>query len=172
MLSLDDNSIEVRLGARLRQLGLKLALAESCTGGLMSYRVTAVPGSSDYFVGSWVAYSYEAKEQLLGVQHATLLQYGAVSRETVLEMAHGAQSALRGGTESQKVVAAAITGIAGPGGGMPNKPVGLVWAAISGPGYEAAWQFNFDGGREAVREAAAEATLQKLLETLDEQQHA
>ena len=169
MLSPDNQSIEERLGVRLRQLGFKLALAESCTGGLMSYRVTGVPGSSDYFVGGWVAYSYEAKEQLLGVQHATLLQYGAVSRETVLEMARGARTSMCGGTDVQKVVATAITGIAGPGGGMPNKPVGLVWAGVSGPGYEAAWQFNFDGGREAVREAAAEATLQKLLETLDEQ---
>ena len=170
MLSPDNHSIEARLGARLRQEGLKLALAESCTGGLMSYRVTGVPGSSEYFEGGCVAYSYEAKEQLLGVQHATLVQFGAVSRETALEMARGARTTLSGGVvDLQKIVAAAITGIAGPGGGMPNKPVGLVWAAVSGPGYEVAWQFNFDGGREAVREAAAEVTLQKLLEVLDEQ---
>jgi PncC family amidohydrolase len=169
MLSPDDQSIEVRLGARLRQLGMKLTLVESCTGGLMSYRVTSVPGSSEYFVGGCVAYSYEAKERLLGVEHKTLLQHGAVSRQTVLEMARGARTHLRSGTDIEKVMAAAITGIAGPGGGMPHKPVGLVWAAICGPGYEAAWQFNFAGGREAVREAAAEATLQKLLEVLDGQ---
>ena len=169
MLSRDDPSIEARLGARLRHLDMKLTLVESCTGGLMSYRVTSVPGSSDYFVGGCVAYSYEAKERLLGVQHKTLLQHGAVSRQTALEMARGARTALSAGADIEKVIAAAITGIAGPGGGMPHKPVGLVWTAVCGPGYEAAWQFQFDGGREAVREAAAEATLQKLLEVLDGQ---
>lgn len=163
----DEISIEARLGARLRQLDLKLALVESCTGGLASYRVTRVPGSSQYFEGGWVVYSYEAKERLLGVRHDTLLQHGAVSREIALEMARGARKVLNGEIGRQNVVAAAITGIAGPGGGMPNKPVGLVWIAVSSPDKEAAWQFQFSGGREDVRQAAAETVLQKLMEVLD-----
>jgi PncC family amidohydrolase len=165
----DPSSLEVRLGARLHELGLQLALVESCTGGLASYRITSVPGSSAYFLGGCVAYSYEAKERALGVRHETLYNYGAVSRETALEMANGARRTLGAEVDIQKVIAAAITGIAGPGGGMPTKPVGLVWVAICSPTNEFTWQFNFDGDREAIRQAAAEAALQKILETINGQ---
>ena len=117
--------LEVQIGRLLKQRGLKLAVAESCTGGLVADRLTDVPGSSDYFRGGIVAYAYEAKVTLLGVSWATLRAFGAVSRETVMEMARGVRTAL--GTD----VAVSVSGIAGPGGGMPNKPVGTTWFGLS-----------------------------------------
>src|SRR5512146_1633727 len=88
--------LEVQIGHLLRRRGMKRVVAESCTGGLVGHRVTNIPGSSDYYLGSVTAYAYEAKERLLGVRHETLLQYGAVSSEVVLEMARGARTALAG----------------------------------------------------------------------------
>src|SRR5512136_3481226 len=113
--------IQVIIGQMLVERKLKLATAESCTGGLVGHRLTNVPGSSEYFEGGIVAYSYEAKERLLGVHHDTLYEHGAVSAETAIEMAHGVRRAL--GTD----IGIAVTGIAGPGGGLPDKPVGLVY---------------------------------------------
>src|SRR3972149_4114100 len=123
-----SDSLEVRVGNALRNRGWTLALAESCTGGKVGDRITDVPGSSDYFIGSIVAYSYEAKERLLGVRHDTLYTHGAVSGETALEMARGARHAL--GAD----VAVAVTGIAGPAGGVPAKPVGATGGAGGGGG--------------------------------------
>jgi len=123
--------LEEQVGKLLRQKQMKLTLAESCTGGLVGHRITNIPGSSDYYMGSITAYAYEAKERLLGVSHETLIQFGAVSRETALEMAHGVRLALSTDFPLDHSVGVSITGIAGPGGGMPNKPVGLVWSSSS-----------------------------------------
>ena len=155
-----ENSVEIKVGELLRPLGLKLALAESCTGGLVGHRVTNVPGSSEYFLGGVTAYAYEAKVKLLGVSWDTLTRYGAVSRETVLEMARGARSVL------EADIGVSVSGIAGPGGGMPEKPVGLTWIGLSASGFEEARSFVFPGDRLAVKEQAAEQALCMLNEYL------
>src|SRR5512137_270088 len=120
-----ESSLEIQIGGLLRERQLKLATAESCTGGLVADLITNVPGSSDYYLGGIVAYAYEAKVALLDVSWDTLKAFGAVSRETVLEMARGARKKL--GAD----VAIAVSGIAGPGGGLPNKPVGTTWIGLS-----------------------------------------
>lgn len=120
-----DESLQAAVGKILLAQGKQLGTAESCTGGYVAHLITLVPGSSAYFPGSVVSYSYEMKQKLLGVRPETLQQYGAVSAETVREMAEGARKTL--GVE----VSLAISGIAGPGGGMPDKPVGTVWMAVS-----------------------------------------
>jgi PncC family amidohydrolase len=152
--------LEVTIAFFLRQWGLKLALAESCTGGLVADRITNVPGSSDYFLGGMVAYSYEAKVALLGVSWDTLQQHGAVSRETVIEMARGARKALSAD------LAVSVSGIAGPGGGMPGKPVGYTWFGLSSAEGDWARNFTWDGDRVANKVASAEAALQFLLDYL------
>jgi nicotinamide-nucleotide amidase len=109
--------LEVLVGELLRRGGLRLAVAESCTGGLIGHRITNVPGSSTYYMGSVTAYAYEAKVRVLGVRWSTLEKYGAVSQETVLEMASGVRRALAAD------IGLSVSGIAGPGGGTPEKPV-------------------------------------------------
>src|SRR5215208_3840434 len=108
-------SLEIKIGKLLQQRNLKLSLAESCTGGLIGNRITDIPGSSEYFLGGIVAYAYEAKVALLGVSWDTLNTKGAVSRETVLEMARGARRVL------DTNIAVSVSGIAGPGGGTADK---------------------------------------------------
>lgn len=112
------------VGELLRKQGKTLATAESCTGGMLAGMITSIPGASDYFPGSVVSYSYEMKTSLLGVRQQTLDRYGAVSAETVREMVSGARKRLKAD------LAVAISGIAGPGGGTPEKPVGTVWMAV------------------------------------------
>jgi PncC family amidohydrolase len=164
---MDPNDIlEVQIGELLTHKGLKLALAESCTGGLISHRITNVTGSSGYFLGSLVSYSYEAKEEWLGVKHATLMKYGAVSRETVIEMARGARASLKKHFPMENVIGLSDSGIAGPGGGMPDKPVGTVWIGLSSAGKEEAWQFLWDGNREENKEHSANKALEILVEYL------
>jgi len=153
--------LEVQLIQAFRRRGWTLALAESCTGGLIGHRLTNVPGSSEYFLGGIVAYAYEAKERLLGVRHETLYQHGAVSRETAIEMARGARLAL--GAD----VGISVTGIAGPGGGLPDKPVGLTWIAVSTRDREQAQQFVWNGDRMANKEQSAEAALHLLMDTVN-----
>jgi nicotinamide-nucleotide amidase len=121
----EDESLQEVVGRLLRQQGKQFGTAESCTGGYVAHLITLVPGSSDYFPGSVVSYSYEMKSKLLGVKDSTLSSFGAVSAEAVCEMAEGARGTL--GVD----ISLAISGIAGPGGGMPDKPVGLVWMAVS-----------------------------------------
>lgn len=152
--------VEAQIGARLRARGLKIATAESCTGGLIAHRITNVPGSSGYFMGGVVAYANEAKVAQLGVPWDTLHAYGAVSRETVLEMARGAREAF--GVE----IAVGVTGIAGPGGGMPEKPVGSTWIGLSTPDGEWARLFVWTGDRLENKELSAEAALQLVLDYL------
>ncbi|HET6434413.1 MAG TPA: CinA family protein [Xanthomonadaceae bacterium] len=146
-----------RLGARLREERQMLVTAESCTGGWIAKTATEVAGSSDWFDCGMVAYSYEAKQALLGVRPETLEQFGAVSRETVVEMVSGAL------VHSGASIAVAVTGIAGPGGGTPDKPVGTVWIAWKRRGgYPAAELFQFDGDRDAVRRQTVLAALRGL----------
>jgi PncC family amidohydrolase len=154
--------LEILIGDLLRARGWKLATAESCTGGLVGDRITNVPGSSDYYLGGVVAYAYEAKVSLLGVSWDTLQTYGAVSRETVLEMARGVRKAL--GAD----IAVSISGIAGPGGGLPNKPVGTTWIGLSAPEGDWAHQHLFNGDRAQNKASSAEAALKFLAGYLQE----
>ncbi|MFT3895597.1 MAG: CinA family protein [Anaerolineales bacterium] len=154
------DSLEIQAGNILRERGLKLALAESCTGGLVGDRITNISGSSEYFLGGVVAYAYEAKVALLGVSWDTLNTKGAVSQETVLEMARGARKAF--GSD----IAVSISGIAGPGGATPDKPVGTTWIGLVAPDGEWAKLFQFSGDRIGNKASAAEAALQLLLDYL------
>jgi nicotinamide-nucleotide amidase len=120
----EREQLEALIGQLLRERGLMLGTAESCTGGYLAHLITAIPGSSDYFRGSVIAYSNEIKMKLLGVRPQTLEAYGAVSEQTVREMVSGAVKAL------DADVAIAISGVAGPGGGSPEKPVGTIWMAV------------------------------------------
>lgn len=156
--------LEQSIGQQLMEKKLKLTLAESCTGGLISHRITNVPGSSEYFLGSLVSYSYEAKQAWLGVKKRTLAMHGAVSRETVIEMARGARSSFADFFPLKQIIALSISGIAGPGGGTADKPVGAVWIGLSAAGKEDAWYFIWKGNREANKQQSA----QKALEILDE----
>ena len=144
-------------GARLREARLTLVTAESCTGGWIAKVVTDIAGSSEWFDCGLATYSYEAKQALLGVRPETLEAQGAVSRETVLEMVSGAL------VHSGAGVAVAVTGIAGPGGGTTDKPVGTVWIAWKRRGgYPRAEIFHFDGDRDAVRRQTVAAALHGL----------
>ncbi len=161
-----EQPLEVEVGILLRQRGLKLVAAESCTGGLIGHRLTNVPGSSDYYLGSVTAYAYEAKERLLGVSHETLARYGAVSQEVALEMARGARQALAGDFPLQQLVGISVSGIAGPGGGMPGKPVGLTWIGLSAPDLERAWKYIWPGDRVENKALSAQQALQLLVDYL------
>lgn len=148
------------VGELLRQRGWRLAVAESCTGGLIGNLITNIAGSSTYYVGSVTAYAYEAKVRLLGVKWETLEKFGAVSEETVLEMASGVRLALAAD------IGISVSGIAGPGGGTPEKPVGLTWIGLSDPTTEKAWRNIWQGDRIAIKTQAAQAALQLLADHL------
>ncbi len=154
--------IEYQIGEPLRDKQLKMVLAESCTGGLVGHRITNVPGSSDYYLGSITAYAYEAKERLLGVSHQTLNTVGAVSRECVLEMARGVRHALEGDFPLAKIIGVSISGPAGPGGGKPEKPVGTGWIGMSTAEGEWTWNFCWNGDRIQNKESSAQAALQLI----------
>jgi PncC family amidohydrolase len=156
-----SDTLEAIVGKMLMEKKLTLALAESCTGGLIGHRVTDVPGSSTYFIGGIVAYSYEAKEKLLGVHHDTLYDHGAVSVETAQEMAHGVRRVL--GTD----IGISVTGIAGPGGGLPGKPVGLVYICLSARDFERTEKFVWHKDRAGNKLDSADAALQMLKEYLE-----
>jgi PncC family amidohydrolase len=155
-----DRLPEVMIGEILRARNLKLVAAESCTGGLVSSRITDVPGSSEYFLGSIVSYAYEVKVSLVGVRWDTLNTHGAVSRETVLEMANGVRKQLNAD------IAISVSGIAGPGGGSPDKPVGTTWIGLAAPDGQWARLLQFSGSREENKSASATAALELLLEYL------
>jgi PncC family amidohydrolase len=156
-----STSLELLVGKLLSERKLSLAAAESCTGGLVASRITDVPGSSAYFWGGIVAYSYEAKAALLGVSWDTLNGKGAVSRETVIEMAQGARKVLNAD------IAVSVSGIAGPGGGTPDKPVGTVWIGLSTPSGDEARHFVWDGDRIQNKHLSSEAALQFILDYLE-----
>ena len=155
-----EKALEVVVGELLRQRGIKLAVAESCTGGLIGHWLTDVPGASDYYLGSVTAYAFEAKRRLLDVRAETLQTFGAVSRETALEMARGVRQAMVDETPSDAVIGLSVTGIAGPGGGTAEKPVGLVWIALSTPDGDWAWQFTWPFDRAGNKAASAQQALQ------------
>ena len=158
----DERSIaEIVLGL-CRERGLTLATAESCTGGMVAARLTAVPGASEVFLGSVVAYANGVKEAALGVPAPVLAEHGAVSAEAAAAMARGARERL--GAD----VAVAVTGVAGPGGGTDEKPVGLVFAHAVGPDGERTVRTELPGDREMIRGRATAASLhlvRRLLET-------
>jgi nicotinamide-nucleotide amidase len=155
-----DTDLAALVLAELERRGAKLAVAESCTGGLVGARLTAVPGSSRVFLGGVVAYDNEVKCGLLGVSADVLAGRGAVSEEVVREMCAGAARVF--GAEA----AVAITGIAGPEGGTAEKPVGTVWIGVRWDGTVRAFHYVFPGGRELVRRRAAQAALDGLRRAL------
>lgn len=156
-----DTSLETRLGALLREREQTICTAESCTGGLIASRLTDVPGSSTYMLGGIVTYSNNAKQNLLNVRQGTLLAYGAVSEATASEMALGAQE--RFGTD----YALSVTGIAGPGGGSPEKPVGLTFIGLAKPdGTVEVQRYVWEGDRLANKQQSADAALQMLIDVL------
>jgi len=149
------------LGAALSSSGRTLAVAESCTGGLLGGAITSIPGSSLYFSGGVVAYGNSAKISLLGVPPDLIAARGAVSREVALAMGEGVLSLFRAD------LAIAVTGVAGPGGGSRGKPVGTVWLAVVAlGGVRYAHRFRFPGGREAVRRETVRASLGAALDVL------
>lgn len=151
-----------QVGHLARDLHQTLVTAESCTSGWIAKTLTDAPGSSAWFDSGVAVYSYEAKQALLGVQASTLETFGAVSRETVVEMVSGAL------THSGASLAVAVTGIAGPSGGTEDKPVGTVWIAWKQRGgYPLAKVFHFDGDRDEVRRQAVQQALLGLREILN-----
>ncbi|MBC7250475.1 MAG: CinA family protein [Anaerolineae bacterium] len=159
---MNEVTLEEVVGRLLTEQKLTLGVAESCTGGLIAHRLTNVPGSSNYFLGGVVAYAYDVKERVLNVRHDTLYEHGAVSRETALEMARGARRLL--GSD----VALAATGIAGPGGGTTEKPVGLVYIALSARDMERCERYVWSGDRLQNKQQSSEAALRMLRQYLEE----
>lgn len=157
VFSLDGSSMEAVIGSLLKQKNATLAVAESCTGGLISHRITDVPGSSDYFLFSGVTYSNEAKIKVLGISPDTLGQYGAVHEETAKEMALGVKR-LTGSTYGLST-----SGIAGPGGGTDEKPVGTVCIGIAAPGEVFARKFHFSFGIREMNKTVFAVTAMELL---------
>jgi len=153
-------SLEEEAGNLLRQKGLTLGVVESASGGLISHRITNVPGSSDYYKGSVTAYSNEVKIRVVGVREATINRYGAVSAEVAEEMARGGRRILA--TD----ICLADTGIAGPSGATPEKPVGLFFIGLSHGERTYSRKHNFHGDREQNKQSAAEAALSWLKEYL------
>ncbi|MFB0536709.1 MAG: CinA family protein [Anaerolineae bacterium] len=162
---MDTEPLEKVVGRLLTEQKLTIALAESCTGGLIAHRLTNVPGSSAYFIGGAVSYANEAKERMLGVSHQTLQEHGAVSEATAREMSRRVRRLL------QTDVAMAVTGIAGPSGGTPEKPVGLTYIALATEDLERCERYLWQGDRWANKEQSAEAALGMLREYLEARQN-
>jgi nicotinamide-nucleotide amidase len=157
-MSGDDEALVLQLAAALRARGLRIATAESCTGGLIAAACTSVAGSSDWFERGFVSYSNAAKSELLGVEARLIATEGAVSESVALAMAGGALA------RSPADLAVAVTGIAGPGGGSASKPVGLVWLALARRGgATAAERLQLAGDRAAVRSQTVRIALDRLL---------
>jgi len=150
------------LGNRLRERSLTISVAESCTAGGLAHEITRVPGASEYFLGGVIAYDDDVKVGLLKVPASTLGQFGAVSAETAGAMADACRRLFA--TD----IAVSITGIAGPGGGTPQKPVGTVFVAMVGEGEARGLRLSLSGPRDAVRAQAVEAALTLTLSFLGE----
>jgi nicotinamide-nucleotide amidase len=161
----DERPVEAIVLDLAREERLTIAAAESCTGGLVAARLTSVPGSSAVFVGGIVAYDDRIKREQLGVPGETLERHGAVSAETAAAMVSGAREAF--GAD----VAISVTGVAGPGGGTPQKPVGLVYLHAAGPAGEQAVELHLPGGRDAVRRRAAASALHLIRRLLAQSRH-
>ena len=153
-------SLEKEIGDLLREKGLTLGAVESATGGLISHRITNVPGSSDYYKGSVTVYSNETKTRVVGVKEETIKKYGSVSSQVAEEMAAGGRKLLA------VDICLADTGIAGPGGATPGKPVGLFYIGLSHQDGTYSQKHNFRGDREQNKQSAAEAALSWLKEYL------
>lgn len=153
-------NLEEKIVKELQKRHYTITTAESCTGGLLAGRILNVSGASEVYNEGHITYSNEAKERLVGVSHSTLEKYGAVSRQTAGEMAEGAAKAARA------EVGLSTTGIAGPGGGTPEKPVGLVYVGCYIKGENFVQECRFSGNREENRNAAVEATLELLWKKL------
>ena len=156
-MEIEIEELVLKLGMRLKARHETVATAESCTGGGIACAMTEVAGSSEWFVGGFVTYSNQWKMQRLGVKEATLAQFGAVSQQTVEEMLGGLLEV--GGSD----YGIAVSGIAGPGGGTPEKPVGTVYVGVAGKDWMQVERCNFDGDRHAVRKASIIKALQLLL---------
>jgi nicotinamide-nucleotide amidase len=162
----DDETLESAVGDLLKERGATLALAESCTGGLLAKRFTDAPGASAYFTDGFVTYSNEAKERLLDVPHELIVEHGAVSEPVVRAMAEGARKA------SGADYGLSVTGVAGPDGGTDEKPVGLVWVGLADAAGSVAKELNltaFAKSREAVRERSANGAIDLLRTHLEKQ---
>ena len=155
------DSLAARLGNLLKARKMMLSTAESCTGGGIAAFLTDIPGASEWFPGGFVTYSNEWKMKLLGVSVATLEQYGAVSSQTVGEMLEGLLES--GGAD----LGIAVSGIAGPGGGTPEKPVGTVYIGVAGRDWKRVERWQFRGNRADVRRATAETALKMMLEEVE-----
>jgi nicotinamide-nucleotide amidase len=154
------SNLETEIGELLRQKGLTLGTVESATGGLISHRITNVPGSSDYFKGSVTAYANEAKMKIIGVGEETLKRYGSVSPQVAEEMAAGGRKVI------EVDICVADTGIAGPGGATPGKAVGLFYIGLAHRGGVFSRKHEFHGTREENKKSAAEAALNWVKEYL------
>jgi len=157
----DDHSLQrlaMTLGERLQDRGWSLSLAESCTGGWIAKCVTDIAGSSAWFERGWVSYSNGAKTEELGVSAELIAREGAVSDAVTAAMAQGAQQ------RSGSVLALAVSGVAGPGGATPDKPVGMVSFGLAGGEGVRSWTHQFAGDREAVRRATVAHALQSLID--------
>ena len=161
----DERPVEELVLALARTLGLTIGTAESCTGGLVAARLTSIGGSSDVFVGGIVAYSNAVKHEQLGVSPDVLSEHGAVSAETAAAMAHGVRERL--GVD----VGLAVTGVAGPAGGTPEKPVGLVYVHAETPDASRGIDFSYPSDRESIRRRAAVAVLHLARRLLAQSRH-
>lgn len=151
-----QSDVEGVVGRLLRERGLTLAVAESCTGGLLGYRITNVPGCSEYYRGSIVAYAPDVKERVLGVPRQTLVDHGAVSEATARQMARAVRRLI------DADLGISVTGIAGPGGGTPEKPVGLVYIGLATADGEFVERHVWEGDRRETRTRSVEAALRLL----------
>jgi nicotinamide-nucleotide amidase len=154
-----DSDLAAVVLEHCRRAGFRVAVAESCTGGMLGERITNIPGSSDVFLGGVIAYHNEVKKNQLGVQEDDIRRHGAVSEQVATQMATGVRARL--GAD----IGIAITGVAGPGGGTPEKPVGLIWIAVSAAEVKAR-RFQLIGDRTEIRQRAAQAALEMLRRTL------
>lgn len=152
--------IEEEIGRLLRERGLTLSVAESCTGGLVSHLITNIAGSSDYFERGYVVYSNRSKTELLGVPEEIIKKYGAVSSNTAIIMAEGAK------IKSNTDIGLSVTGIAGPRGGTRQKPVGLIYIAVAGYGKTECKKYRFVGDRGKIKLKSAKAALKCLRDYL------
>jgi len=153
-------TLEEELGEKLRNRKLTIAVAESCTGGLLGSKITDVPGSSEYFLGGVIAYQNEVKESLLHVPQQVIAAHGAVSAQTVEAMAGGCRELF------ECDIAISITGIAGPGGGSAEKPVGLVYVGLATASGVISRRFQWDGSRTQNKESSVRAAMEMILATL------
>ena len=156
LLGPETVTMEELVGCYLNARKLTLAVAESCTGGLIGHRLTEVPGASDYFLGGVVSYSNDAKQDLLRVPDATLARHGAVSPETARDMARGVREVFHA------AIGLAVTGIAGPSGGSVEKPVGTVYIGLATDQGEDVWHYQFHGSRAEIKTLTAETALDRL----------